>query len=70
MFDAAAAAPGADEPPAPLGDGGLGSVPLGHLSGVGLDPVAAHLRLLTRSLGLPSFSRWLEKSGEFEKRLI
>jgi hypothetical protein len=35
--DVAAAAPGADEPLAPLGNGRLGTVPLRHLGSVGLD---------------------------------
>jgi len=43
MFDVATAAPGADEPLAPLGNGAVGPVALGHLGGVGLDPAAARL---------------------------
>jgi hypothetical protein len=41
--DAAAAAPGAEEPLAPLDDRGVCAVPLDHLGGVKLDPMAARL---------------------------
>jgi len=60
--DVAAAAPGADEPLAPLRDGGVGAVPLGHLGGVGLDLVAARLALHdqphARRGGVPEGHRW------------
>jgi len=42
-IDVATAAPGADKPLAPPGNGGLGAVPLGHLRRVGLGPVTACL---------------------------
>jgi hypothetical protein len=41
--DVTAAALGADESLAPLGDGGSGAVPLGQLGSVRLDPVTARL---------------------------
>ena len=41
--DVAAAAPGAEGPPVPLWNYGLGAVSLGHLGGIGLDPVATRL---------------------------
>src|SRR5215469_9229529 len=41
--DSAAATPGAHQPIAPLGNGGLGAVPLGHLRRIGLGPVTARL---------------------------
>jgi hypothetical protein len=60
--DVAAAAPGADEPPAPLGDGGFGAVPLGHLRGVGPTrrPQALHQTISrTRAAAaFPSVNRW------------
>src|SRR5262249_13726445 len=41
--DVAAATSGADKPLAPLGNGGLGAVSLGHPGSVGLGPVTARL---------------------------
>jgi hypothetical protein len=41
--DVPAAASGADEPLAPLGDRGIDAVPLGHLGGVRLDLMTARL---------------------------
>jgi len=46
---------GTNQPLAPLGNGSLGAVSLGHFAGIGVDPVAA--------LSAPGEVVWLDKGG-------